>query len=203
MFENLFFTRLATPEGGAIRGPFPSPMFWVPKRKEGNKEKKERVSKQKLLKTVTKVKMLLFCHSRSSRIQKFFLSKRNVMADNTFLRQPFFKNVFLFSTIYYFRTKLKNPHHKRFLSLSFFTVLLPFPFSEFFLFIFRVIFKVAYINIFFCQFTCVRNFTNIYISIVLTTSPSLFLSAMIDKISTYFFTYFYLKDHSTCLLFHL
>ena len=119
---------------GGVGGPFPSPIFWVAKRKEGNKEKKESVSKQKLLKAVTKVKMLLFCHSRSSRIQKFFLSKRNVMADNTFLRQPFFKNVFLFSTIYYFRTKLKNPHHRRFLSLSFFTVLLPFPFSEFFLF---------------------------------------------------------------------
>ena len=49
-------------------------IFGMPKSKKEKKAKKERVSKQKLLKDVTKkVKIYCFSHSRASRTQKFFL----------------------------------------------------------------------------------------------------------------------------------
>ena len=47
----------ATPGGPRSHA---SPIFCVAKRKKGDKGKKERFSKQKLLKAVTKVKILLF-----------------------------------------------------------------------------------------------------------------------------------------------
>ena len=66
----------ASNTGGAM-GPCPPPrppLFCVAKRKKGDKDKKERVSKQKLLNGSHQSQNISFSHSRASRIQKFFLS---------------------------------------------------------------------------------------------------------------------------------
>ena len=73
----------ATP-GGEGRGGMASPLFCIAKRKKGDKGKKDRISKQILLKGMVKIllsprsKYYCFSHSRASRIRKFFLSANHV-----------------------------------------------------------------------------------------------------------------------------